>query len=129
MSVLFKPNGSLNVSTAPTDLSESVSGNMITGTDFVRCKNVDLRRIGVAKTRGGSRKLNTTAIDTPIHLLIEQGGNRYAFANTQIYQDEISIGSGFTTAQWYGLLYNSFNDTTQQIFAHNSSDFKRLSGS
>ncbi|MDD5189448.1 MAG: hypothetical protein PHE50_00215 [Dehalococcoidales bacterium] len=65
----------------------------------------------------------------PVNLLIEQAGNRYAFAGPQIFRNEISIVSGLTDAQWSGIKYNAFNDTTQQIYALNGTDRKRIEGS
>jgi len=67
-------------------------------------------------------------IDT-INLIVEQGGARYEFAGSQIFRNETSIQSGTTDAQWSAIKYNAFNDTTQQVFAINGTDRKRISGS
>lgn len=67
--------------------------------------------------------------ELPINFIIEQGGNRYSFAGDQIYKNESSIKSGLTSAQWSGIKYKSFNDTTQNIFATNGTDRKRIEGS
>lgn len=65
----------------------------------------------------------------PVNLIVEQGGVRYEFAGTQIFRNESSIVTGTTDAQWSAIKYNAFNDTTQQIFAINGTDRKRISGS
>lgn len=132
MGIIFKPNGSLDVSTDPSDLPET-KGSILTGDtgDIIsealsRCKNLSLERSGVVTTRGGSLKLNATAIDTVIHRIIEQGGYRYTFAGSQIYRNESSIDTGNTDAMWSAMLYNAFNDTTEDIFALNGTNRIRI---
>lgn len=128
MSIIFSPNGSLDVSKDPSDLPESSDGvNIISGA-MVRCKNLRINQQGLTKTRDGSAKLNSTAIGS-INWLEIHAGVRYAFASTSIYSDEVSIASDLTSAQWSALQYNSFSDTTQQVFATNGTDRKRISGS
>lgn len=127
--LIFKPNGLLDISTEPTDLPEAGDGRNITSEALTRCKNLRTDQKGKLVTRDGSSKYNSTAINTAIWLLKEQGGNRYAFAGTNIYKDEVSIASGLTSAQWSCIDYNSYNDTTAQIFALNGTDRKRIVGS
>jgi hypothetical protein len=259
--ILWKPNGSLNVATDPSDLPEAGDGNNVTSEALVRFKNLrsDLR--GVVKTRDGSSKVNVSAFSSaselvtngtfasdvsswsdvsqsggaiswasgamrltattgiamaqqnisvsstneehsfsfsissaggpldvvigttaggnelygpitysnvgeytvtftptastiylrfvyrvhsssvdvddvsmmrsvdPVSLILEQGGVRYEFAGTSIFRNESSIATGLTEAQWSGILYNSFNDTNQSVFALNGTDRKRITSS
>ena len=115
----FNPTGSLNISLDPSDLPEG---------DFVRCKNLRINQVGLAKTRDGSAKLNATPVDTAFWWLEEMDGSRYAFAGTDIYEDEVSIASGLTSAQWSAMQYNAYNDPTKNIFALNGTDRKRIEG-
>ena len=95
-----------------------------------RCKNMRLDQDGKAIVRDGSSKLNSgNAIGTPIWRIIEQAGTRYSFASTIIYEDESSIETGLTSAMWSAILYNSFSSTTQNVFALNGTDRKRIEGS
>lgn len=132
MSIIWKPNGSLDVATAPADLPDT-KGSALTGDTgsitsyaLARCKNLRLDLMGVARTRFGSSKLNATAINAAIHKIIEQAGTRYTFAGTIIYEDETSIKTGLTNAAWSAMLYNAFNDTTQDVFALNGTDRRRI---
>lgn len=134
MSILWKPNGTLNVATDPSDLPE-VKGSALTGDTgsilseaLARCKNLRLDQEGVIKTRFGSSKLNATAIETAIHKIIEQGGIRYTFAGTRIYRSEASIDTGKADDPWSAMLYNAFNDLTQDVFALNGTDRVRIEG-
>lgn len=113
----FDPNGALNIAADADLLPEDA---------LARCKNLRIDAAGKLKTRDGSEKINATAIETAIWLLVEQSGNRYAFAGAQIYKNETSIASGLTSAQWSAVKYNAFNDTTQQIYALNGTDRKRV---
>ena len=128
MAVRFNPTGTLDLSTDPADLPSEVSGKIETSGAMQRCTNLHLDRPGIAVTRRGSAKLNTTPIDTSITRIIEQSGNRYAFAGGGIYKDETLIGSGFTSAAWSAVLYNSYATTTQAVFALNGTDRKRIEG-
>jgi hypothetical protein len=129
MSVLFKPNGTLNVAIDPCDLPETTDGKgMIISYAIARCKNLRLDQDGKAVTRDGSTKLNSTAVSGVIREIIEQNGYRYTFAGTTIYRNEILISSVITNASWSAMLYNSFNDTTEQVFATNGTDRKRIEG-
>ena len=116
---VFNPTGSLNVSVDAGDIKDG---------DFVRCKNLRIDQQGLAKTRDGSTKLNTTAINTAVWHIEEQAGDRYAFAGTDIYKNETSILGSLTNAQWSAMQYNAFNDTEKNIFALNGTDRKRIEG-
>ena len=126
MSILFDPSGVLNVAQDASDLPESGDRRDSQSDALVRAKNVRLNEKGKAKTRDGSTKLNASAIEAAIWWLEEQGGNRYAFAGTQIYENESSIATGLTSAQWSAIKYNSYNDTVENIFALNGTDRKRI---
>ncbi len=113
----FDPNGALNIASDPDLLPDDA---------LTRCKNLRIDAAGKLKTRDGSQKINAAAIETAIWLLVEQSGNRYAFAGTKIYKNETSIATGLANAQWSAVKYNAFNDTTQQIYAVNGTDRKRI---
>src|SRR3990167_6668476 len=119
----------LNVAADPSDLPDSSDGLSISSDSLTRCKNLRINQKGLAKTRDGSTKLNATAINTAIYWIEEQDGYRYSFAGTNIYRDETSIQGSLTSAQWTAAKYNAFNDTTEQIFALNGTDRKRVTGS
>ena len=129
MSTFFSPDGSLNVAIDAADLPETGDAKNSRSGAMVRCKNMRTNEAGKAITRDGSAKLNTTAIETAIWLIEEQGGSRFTFAGTQIYEDESSIATGLTSAQWASIKYNAFNDTTDNIFALNGTDRKRIESS
>ena len=113
----FDPNGVLDIASDSDFLPDDA---------LTRCKNLRVDAAGKLKTRDGSEKINATVINTAIWLLVEQAGNRYSFAGDSIYKNEISIASGLTQAQWSAIKYNAFNDTTQQIYALNGTDRKRI---
>lgn len=129
MSIIFSPDGQLNVARDASDLPESGSDGSSYSGSMVRCKNLRLNERGKARTRDGSTKLNSTAINTNIWLIEEQSGSRFTFAGTIIYEDESSIATGLTSAQWSAIKYNSFNDTTENVFALNGTDRKRIESS
>lgn len=116
---VFNPSGVLNISSDPSDLDDG---------DMVRCKNMRINQKGKVTTRYGSNKINTQAIDTDIQYLVEQGGDRYVFAGTSLYLNESSIASSLTNTSWSAIKYNAFNDTTQQVYAINGTDRKRIEG-
>jgi len=131
MPLFFTPNGLLDVSTDPSDLpgESSGQGTVVSGA-MQRLKNLRIDQQGQAKTRDGSSKINSTALgQTSINHIREQNGTRYSFAGTVIYEDESSIDTGLTSAQWSSILYNSFNATTDNVFALNGTDRKRIEGS
>jgi len=125
MTIIWKPIGTLDLSTDPCELQQSGSGADIGSGAMQRCKNLRLDENGVAKTRDGSRIIDS-GLTTPINLIIEQAGSRYSFAGHRIYQDSTSIESGLSDAKWSAMLYNAFNDLTQDIFALNGTDRKRI---
>lgn len=129
MSMIFSPDGILNVAADPSDLPESAGEGGSRSGAMVRAKNVRLNESGKAHARDGSTKLNAAAIEAAIWWIEEQAGIRYAFAGTKIYADEASITTGLTSAQWSAIKYNAFNDTTANIFALNGTDRKRVEAS
>lgn len=129
MGIHWRPNGSLDVATAQTDLEEQVSQNDVTSEALARCTNLRLERRGVIETRhGSSRKATKLSPFGVASLIIEHDGARYEFKG-QIFRNEAAIATGLTDAQWSAIKYNQFNDTTQQLFALNGTDRKRITGS
>lgn len=128
MSLLFSPNGQLDISTDPSDLPQTGDKFSVSSDAMQRCKNLRLDQNGLVKTRDGSAKFNSTAIGTPVWTIIEQAGIRYDFAGSSIYRNESSIASSLTSSVWSGILYNSYNSSTQNIFALNGTDRKRIVG-
>jgi len=128
MPVRFNPTGILDIASDPADLPSQSDGKMEVSGAMTRCTNLRLDRGGIAITRRGSATINETAITGDIHRIIEQLGNRYAFAGTQIYKNESSIKTGLTDAAWSALLYNAYNTTVQSVFALNGTDRKRIEG-
>ena len=130
MVVQFRPIGTLDINTDPSVLPGLIEGKKEFSGAMRRCTNLVLTSLGVAKTRDGSTKINSSAVaQTDAHLLIEMADDRYLFAGTVIYRDESSIATGLTSATWRGIQYNSWNDTTNNIFALNGTDIKRIDGS
>lgn len=131
MSIIFKPKGSLDIATDPSDLKEEKGTALtdetgkLTSYAMTRCKNLRLDKTGMAQTRLGTDLINASAIES-IGRIIEQGGDRYEFAGTGIYKNEVSIESEMTDAEWFGILYNSYNDLTEDIFALNGTDRIRI---
>lgn len=130
MPVRFDPSGFLDVATDPSDLPFESAGKTAVSSAMTRCTNLSLDRLGVAKTRAGSTKINGSALSTPIHRIVEQGGVRYVFGGGNIYRNESStIATGLTSAKWSAIKYNAYNVTDQSIFALNGTDRKRITGS
>lgn len=115
--MFFNPTGTLNIAADPSDIDEG---------GLTRAKNINSTRTGIIKTRAGSVKINSSSIGVNNHIRA-QSGNRYSFS-TSIYNNEISIGSGYASGQWSSVSYNAFNETTEQIFALNGTDLVRISG-
>ncbi len=129
MPVRFNPSGELNVASDASDLPFTIDGKMIMSGAMTRCTNLTLDRAGIASTRKGSTRLSDSAVGTPVHRIVEQGGIRYAFGGTQIYRNGASLGAtGLTSARWSAIKYNAFNVATQSIFALNGTDRKRITG-
>lgn len=124
--IIFNPTGPLDIASDASDLDQGGQGNTIQSGALTRCKNMRVSRKGMAETRHGSAIINASAIETPIYLITEMAGDRYEFAGTQIYQDEVSIDTGLTSAQWSAIKYNAFNDSVQSLFALNGTDRKRI---
>jgi hypothetical protein len=96
--IIFKPIGSLDISTSPADLPQQVDGNNIVSGDFQRCKNLRLDHIGVLRQRDGSSKVNETPMAHTIEYIIESGGVRYTFCGDYIYRNEVLITDGVQCA-------------------------------
>jgi len=127
MSIFFTPNGSLDVSTDPSDLPEDAGQYNTSSGAMQRCKNLRLDESGVAKMRDGSSEyINTTG--NIVWSVIEQGGFPYSCVDTGIYRNAVSLESGLTNARWSAIKYNSYNSTTQNIFLLNGTDRKRIEG-
>ena len=128
MTSLFNPTGTLNVSWDASDLPGEAKDKTEVSGAMTRCKNLRSNQHGKLVVRDGSAKINGSAIETDIWWIEEMAtlGTRYTFAGTKIYEDEVSLATGLTSAQWAAIQYNSFNDTTKQIFALNGTDRKRL---
>jgi len=129
MPVKWSPNGFLDVATDPQDLPEQGDGKGAVSGAMTRCTNMHLDRMGIATTRRGSAKVSSTDIGTTIHRIIEQDGVRYEFVDGSIYRDETLIESGLTKAMWSAILYNAYNVETQNVFALNGTNRKRIVGS
>jgi len=93
MSVLFKPTGTLDVTTDPSDLKQTGDKFSIVSGEMKRCKNFRLNEPGVLKTRDGSTILNSgTQVSETIDLIICREGVRYIFTTTPTYyRDETAI--------------------------------------
>ena len=72
MAVMFKPNGTLDVSTSPSKLSEF---------DMRRCKNLRTDRTGIILTRDGHIKAHDNTRGTAINNLIQQDDSIYIFTD------------------------------------------------
>lgn len=128
MSITFSPSGPLNINDDASELPQASDGKNIVSGALTNCKNLRLDKKGLAKTRDGSAKINASAIDTDIDLIFMQGGTRYVFSGDKIYQNESSIATGLTAAAWSAIGYNQYNDTTNQVYAINGTDRKRIEG-
>ena len=126
MPMLWKPNGSLDVSTAATDLPQEGQPPSIISGAFQRCKNLILDRAGLARVRNGSVRTQTFALEFLANLIIVMDSVRYVFGGDKIFKDEVLFHGDLTDAQWSGIQYNSFNDTTDQLFVLNGTDTKRI---
>jgi hypothetical protein len=127
MPIRFIPTGQLDITTDSTMLPEQAVGEKLVASDaLTRCTNLRLGHKGMARNRWGSSKINATAIDTDINLVIEHEGNRYTFAGGTIYKNEVAIATGLTEAEWSAIIYNQYNSEKQSIFAINGTDRKRI---
>lgn len=105
-------------------LSISV-GITLGGTDFLHqtVSGYSYYDIDNVSLTGGSGEADA------VNLLVEQGGVRYGFAGESIFRNESSLVDSLTNAQWSAILYNSYNDTNQSLFALNGTDRKRITDS
>lgn len=126
MPIVWTPSGTLDVSTDPCDLPEQVDGKTAVSGAMTRCTNLELDRQGIARTRRGSAKVNSTSMDGPPTYLAEQGGKRYAFTSQTIYEDEVAIATDLNDSGWTGVKFTTFTDESWQIYATNSIDRKRV---
>lgn len=139
MTIFFKPTGSLDIATAPSDLPSEVSGSNHQSGAMARCKNLTLDRTGRAETRHGVSQISPT-IDPPVgvpaastvlsyvpNLIMEQAGSRFTFAGLYVYVNE-NYTLGFTSdnSDWSGIKYNAYNDLNQRIFSLNGVDRKKI---
>lgn len=120
MSILFKPSGSLDITTDPTSLPDD---------GMARIKNLSIDRMGMAELRKGSSRVNSTALSGAKQWLLVENGVRYSQFGTTIYRNETSIKTGVTGAQGSAVRYKSFNESTRNIFYTNGSDQYRIAGS
>lgn len=128
--MLFKPGGTFDIATDPSSLPAVSDNYNVQSGAMQRCKNFRRDQQGKLTVRDGITKINTGApINTPVWNIIVQAGTRYTFASTRIYKNEVSIKSGLTSARWSAISYNSYNSTTQNVFALNGTDRKRIEGS
>ena len=124
----WRPTGHLDIETDPSALPQQLDGRHVVSGAMVRCLNLRVDRPGQAATRYGSTRF-TTQVTGDIHRIVEQGGFRYSFAGTRIYQDESSIATGLTDASWSASKYKTFTEAANNIFATNGTDKKRIQGS
>jgi hypothetical protein len=94
MAILWKPTGSLDINTAPTDLPEQADGKNISSGALARCRNLILDRTGIARTRYGTSSIVATGALLAPELILEVGGSRYIFAGDQIFYDESLLAEG-----------------------------------
>jgi hypothetical protein len=88
MAILWKPTGTLDISTMPTDLPEQPGNGAIVSGAMVRCKNLNLNRMGLAELRYGSSLIASFTPASAPDLILEVAGHRYIFAGDEIYYDE-----------------------------------------
>jgi len=121
----FKPTGTLNISASSTE----VKG------DMTRSKNLKYEQNAIAITRHGSSRPTDNVLGKQPVFLIEQGGSRYSFADTNAYKDELSLSAANIVAtsltdnsKWDAMIYNAFNDATERVFALNGTDRIKING-
>jgi len=98
MSIIFKPTGTLDVSTDPSELPEDKDQFTMVSGAMQRCKNLRLNQKGKIVTRDGSTVLNVTAMAGTPDFIIEEGGVRYVFTDQYVYKDEALITEGVNVA-------------------------------
>lgn len=98
MAILWKPTGTLDINTAPTDLPEQAGNGAILSGAMVRCKNVRLDRHGMAQMRYGSSLISSFSPTSAPELILEVGGHRYIFAGSQVFYDEAEVSEAVICA-------------------------------
>lgn len=126
MSILWRPDGALDVATDPSALPEQVGESGTFSTALRRCKNLSVDLPGKTVTRPGSSNVSASVLASAITFILVQSGVRYAFAESEIYRNEVSIASGLTAGDWSAVTYNQFNDTAEMVFACNGTERKRI---
>ena len=132
MSILWKPNGSLNISTDPANLPHTIlSRTSVYSESMQRCKNLRLDRTGKASTRFGSQQLATNGQydDFYLHLAFVQNGILHVFSGNSIYANGTVVNALMTDAQWFAVQYNVIDSTEFQIFTSNGTNQVRIEGS
>ena len=139
MSILFKPNGSLNISTDPSNLPHTIiSQSSVYSEAMQRCKNIRLDRVGKASTRYGSSKVTSTiptsgSANTPVYIIIHNNGVLVFISGTRIHDDDgdgiATMTNDFTDAQWYGVRATPLDGSELQVFMTNGTDFLRFASS
>ena len=127
MSVIFKPSGSLDCSTAATDLPQSGEGGTIISDALARSENLTNDRRGFVELRAGSSAVGSSVAEA-INFMTVQAGVRYSFSSTKIYKNETAIASSLGTGndQYAAIQYNQYNDTSLMVYAVNGSVRKRI---
>jgi len=127
MSVIFKPSGSLDCSTAATDLPQSGDGGTTVSDALSRAKNLTNDRRGFVELRAGSSAVGSSLAEA-INSMTVQAGVRYSFSSTKIYKDESAIASslGSGNDQYAAIQYNQYNDASLMVYACNGSVRKRI---
>ena len=98
MAILWKPTGTLDINTAPTDLPEQAGNGGILSGAMVRCKNLRLDRHGIAQLRYGSSLVSSFTPTSAPELILEVGGHRYIFAGSQVFYDETEVSEAVVCA-------------------------------
>jgi len=103
------------VATDPSDLPFELSGKTAVSSALTRCTQPHQDRAGRPLHPWGSRRSGRRRSQLPAS---DRGAAGTATSSEgQIHRNEVSIGSGYTSAKWSAIKYNSYNVTTQSIFA------------
>lgn len=126
MTIIWIPDGSLDVASSPSNLPQEAQGNTVISRALARSKNLEIVSDGKAQTRRGSVRINASALSGAISKILPQRNNRYTFTAANIYKDGTSIATISGAGIWDAVAYNAFNDTTDQIYALSGSVKKRV---
>ena len=126
MSVIWQPNGTLDIATDPSALPEQVGDGGVVSYALRRCKNLSGDRAGFVDTRPGSSNVSSSVLANTINFILVQSGVRYAFVQDAIYRNETLIASGLSAGQWSACTYNQFNDDREMVFCLNGAERKRV---